>query len=46
MVKALNVIQHPADQFDNRKCFAWSNLVGGKQAEDTLKDQSVLKDAY
>ena len=36
-VKSLNVIQHPPDLYGSRKVFAWSGMVGGKQAEETIQ---------
>ena len=36
-VKSLNVIQHPPDPFGSRKVFAWSGMVGGKKAEETIQ---------
>ena len=36
-MKSLNVIQHPADSMGSRKVFAWSGMVGGKSAEETIQ---------
>ena len=36
-MKSLNVVQHPADSMGSRKVFAWSGMVGGKAAEETIQ---------
>ena len=36
-IKSLNMIQYPADERGSRKVFAWSQLVGGKQTEETVQ---------